>query len=122
RPRRDAVDAMRAPRDGKLEPIARAAPTVPPPLAKAITWALEAKRENRATAAQLSEALETFIKSSPELTTSMQLASWIRAHFQRDSTGQVPAISAPSGGAAPGTAAAPSTLASPGTVIASGTQ
>ena len=115
--RGDAVEAMRAIRDGKLEPLLRVAPHVPPPLAKAITWALEPKREKRATAAQLTEALEAFIKSSPEIGTSMQLASWIRARFPRDGTGQVPAIPAGTG-----TAASPGTVAAPGTIAASGTQ
>jgi len=117
--RGDAVEAMRAIRDGKLEPLARAAPTVPPALANAIAWALEPARDNRATAAQLAEALEAFIKSSPELGTSMQLASWIRARFQRDTTGQLPALTFAGAGTA---AASPGTIVAPGTVIASGTQ
>jgi serine/threonine-protein kinase len=122
--RGDAVDAMRAIRDGKLEPLIHAAPATPPPLAKAISWALETKREKRATAAQLAEALEGFIKSSPEIGNSMQLAAWIRARFPRDASGPRAAI-APAGGgtaaahgtsAAPGTAAAPSTMAAPRTM------
>src|SRR5687768_5894895 len=55
-PRGDAVAAMRAIRDGKLEPIEKAAPDIPPPLAKALTWALEPKREKRATAADFAQA------------------------------------------------------------------
>ncbi len=60
-PRGDAVQAMRMIRDGKLEPIERAAPGIPPGLAKAISWGLETKREKRATAAELAQALEAFI-------------------------------------------------------------
>src|SRR5205085_4562297 len=64
--RGDTVEAMRAIRDGKLEPIDRAAPDTPKPLADALKWALETKREKRATAAELTTALEAFIKSAPE--------------------------------------------------------
>ncbi|HET9993412.1 MAG TPA: protein kinase [Kofleriaceae bacterium] len=114
--RGDAVAAMRLIRDGKLEPLGAVAPQVPPALVKAITWALETKREKRATAAELAQALEAFIKSSPEIATPMQLGSWIRTHFVREHTGEVPAI-APAGVhgtqvAAPGTVASPRTGAS----------
>ena len=44
-PRGDAVAAMRMIRDGKLEPLERAAPHAPAPLVKAINWALETRRE-----------------------------------------------------------------------------
>ncbi|HTR49723.1 MAG TPA: serine/threonine-protein kinase [Kofleriaceae bacterium] len=124
--RGDAVEAMRAIRDGRLEPLAKAAPSVPPALAHAITSALETQRDKRPTAAQFAESLEAFIKSSPELGNAMQLAAWIRARFQREGTGQVPALTARPDAAtmaAPaGTVASPGTIASPGTVIASGTQ
>ncbi len=83
-PRGDAVEAMRAIRDGKLTPITRAAPWTPAPLADAITWALQTKREQRPTAMQLAEALEAFIKSSPELATPMQLGGWLRERFMDD--------------------------------------
>ncbi len=85
--RGDALDAMRAIRDGKLERIEKAAPRTPVALAKAINWALETKRERRATAAELASALEAFIKSSPEIATPMQLALWVRARFVREMTG-----------------------------------
>ena len=113
-PRGDAVVAMRAIRDGKIEPLAQVAPGTPPPLVQAIAWALENKREKRATAAELAQALEAYIKSSPELATPMQLAAWVRQRFPRESTGQ----EAQAGGtqAHPGTAAAPGTQAHPGTV------
>jgi serine/threonine-protein kinase len=123
--RGDAVEAMRALRDGRLEPLAQAAPNVPPPLARAIGWALENHRDQRATAAQFAEALEAFIKGSPELGNSMQLGAWVRARFQREGTGQLPALTARPDAATmavpPGTIASPGTAASPGTVIASGT-
>ena len=114
--RGDAIEAMRAIRDGKLEPIERAAPHVPAQLAKAITWALAPKKEHRATAADLAQALEAFIKSSPELGNSMELGSWIRQRFPREGTGQMQAINPGDTMAAPGTAASPGTLASPGTM------
>jgi serine/threonine protein kinase len=110
-PRGDAVTAMRMIRDGKLESLAQVAPTVPPQLVKAIMWALETKREKRATASDLAQALEAFIKISPEIATPMQLGSWIRMHFVRELTGQLPSI-APAGGtqvANPGTVASPPT-------------
>ncbi|MEO6774954.1 MAG: serine/threonine-protein kinase [Kofleriaceae bacterium] len=111
-PRGDAVAAMRLIRDGKLEPLGVVAPQLPPALVQAITWALEPDRERRATAADLAQALEAVIKSSPEIATPMQLGGWIRAHFIREHTGDVPAI-APAG-AAPGTVVVPRTGASRG--------
>jgi serine/threonine-protein kinase len=83
-PRGDPAWAMRAILSGNLTPIARAAPWTPAPLAEAITWALETRRERRATAAQLAHALEAFIKSSPEIATPMQLGGWLRARFPRE--------------------------------------
>jgi serine/threonine protein kinase len=124
-PRGDAVEAMRAIRDGKLDPLTKVAPDCPPTLAKAISWALESRREKRATAAQLAEAFEAFIKSSPELGTSMQLAAWIRARFHRESTGVEPTIRPPgivAGASAPRTQVSPGTVVSPGTMITSGSQ
>ena len=104
--RGDAVEAMRAIRDGKLEPIDKVAPQTPPALAKAIMWALEPKREKRASAAEFAQALEQFIKSSPDIATAMQLGMWVRARFPREATGQHSAIVAAKGA---------------GTAIASGT-
>ncbi len=111
--RGDAVDAMRAIRDGKLEPLEVAAPDTPKALVDAIRWALETKRDRRATAADLAQALEAFIKSSPELATPMQLGAWLRARFTRDSTGQQSVVT-PGAGTA-GTAAAGGTLGAGGT-------
>ncbi|MBA2542704.1 MAG: serine/threonine protein kinase, partial [Deltaproteobacteria bacterium] len=116
-PRGDAVDSMRAIRDGKLQPIERAAPQTPPPLVKAINWALQTKREARATAAELAQALEAFIKASPELATPMQLAQWVRNRFPKDTSGQHPRLTDPAGTqASPGTSVAPGTNVAPGTV------
>ncbi len=115
--RNDAVEAMRAIRDGRLDSIDKVVPDVPPPLAKALSWALEAKRDRRATAADLTQNLEAYIKAAPELATSMQLGAWVRARFPRESTGQHAAIT----GIAQRTQAASGTVA-PSTAIASGTQ
>jgi serine/threonine protein kinase len=106
--RGDAVEAMRAIRDGKLPLITNAAPKTPPALAKALHWALATRRENRATAMDFAQALEAFIKSSPELATPMQLAAWTRARFPRDggNTGQHAAVA----GVSVGTRASPGTL------------
>lgn len=117
--RGDAVEAMRAIRDGRIQKLDQVAPDVPRPLAEAITWALQTQREARATAAELAQALEAFLKSAPELATSMQLGGWIRARFVREGTGQVSALTPlTSGGSPRGTQASPGTLASPGTVAA----
>ncbi len=100
--RTDAVEAMRAIRDGRLESIARAAPQTPPALAEAIEWALETRREGRATAIDLAQALEAFIKSAPEIATPMQLGAWVRQRFTRDATGEVTPAPARPEGARPG--------------------
>jgi serine/threonine protein kinase len=117
--RGDAVDAMRAIRDGRLPAIERAAPNVPPPLAKAITWGLATKRDNRASAADLAQALEAFIKSSPDIATPMQLSAWIRARFVREGTTEMPSlmgsVSTPKTGAQQGTVIVAGTMAVPGT-------
>jgi len=122
--RGDAVEAMRAIRDGKLPPISSVAPRTPPALVKAITWALQTRREARATALDFAQALEQFIKSSPELAGPMQLGGWIRQRFIRENTGQVPAL--PLKGQSgprqmPGTQVVPETP-EPGTAVSVGTQ
>ncbi|HUS31660.1 MAG TPA: protein kinase, partial [Kofleriaceae bacterium] len=122
-PRGDAVAAMRAIRDGKLEAVEKINPTVPPQLAKAINWALKPKREDRATAMDLANSLEEFIKGSPEIANAMQLAAWVRKRFEREGTGQVPAIPATGavGSQSPGTQASPGTMAAPSTMAGGGT-
>ena len=110
--RGDAVEAMRAIRDGKLPPLDKAAPGTPEPLVKAISWALETKRERRATAADLATALEAFIKASPELAGPMQLAQWVRQRFPRAETGPQTALAPAPGG---GTNVVHGTMAAPGT-------
>lgn len=116
--RGDAVEAMRAIRDGKLPPIQSVAPWVPAPLAQALGWAMQTRREQRATAMDFAQALEAFIKSSPDLATPMQVAAWVRQRFPRDSSGAHTALPGPNASphhgprtaVAPGTAAAPRTL------------
>ena len=126
--RGDAVDAMRAIRDGKLDPITKVAPRTPPALAKALTWALQTRKEMRATAMDFAQALEQFIKSSPELATPMQLGGWIRQRFVREGggTGQHNAIPIPGVSmgtrASPGTQLAAETVDSPGTAVSTGTR
>jgi serine/threonine protein kinase len=82
-PRTDPVEAMTMIRDGKLPPLAEARPDVPPALAAVLEQGLEVDREHRPSAADLGAALEGFIKSSPELGTSMQLSEWVRRRFPR---------------------------------------
>ncbi len=121
--RGDAVDAMRAIRDGKLTPILQAAPKTPPALAKALTWALQTRRETRATAMDFAQALEQFIKSSPELATPMQIGGWVRQRFVREGTGQHAAIPGVGGiGRRASTGMSSETIEDPGTAVASGTR
>ena len=75
--RGDPGAAMRSIRDGKFPSVQSIVPSIPPPLAQAIAWAMEVDRDRRATAADLSQALEAYIKASPELATAMQLGAWI---------------------------------------------
>ena len=121
--RGDAVEAMRAIRDGKLPPILSVAPRTPPALAKALTWALQTRREMRATALDFAQALEQFLKSSPEIAGPMQLGGWIKQRFVREGTGQLPALPLKGSGprAMPGTQLAQNT-AEPGTAVSIGTQ
>ncbi len=79
--RGDRVAAMRAIRDGRLPPIERVVPTTPRLLADAISRGLSRRREDRPNAAELAQLLEAFIKASPELATSMHVASWLRQRF-----------------------------------------
>jgi len=90
--RRDPVEAMRAIRDGRLPPIEQVVPGIPAPLAAALGHALAVDRDARATAAELGVALESFIKSAPEMATPLQLAEWIRARFPRSLTQSNPAL------------------------------
>jgi hypothetical protein len=43
---------------------------------------MQTQREQRPTAAELAQALEGFVKSSPELATSMQLGAWLRPRLR----------------------------------------
>ncbi|MCG8421519.1 MAG: protein kinase [Proteobacteria bacterium] len=93
--RTDPVAAMTAIRDGKLPSIRKARPDVSPQLASTIERALHTDPNYRLSAAELGNALEGFIKSSPELGTSMQLAQWIRQRYPRTLEPTGPAVTAP---------------------------
>jgi serine/threonine-protein kinase len=82
-PRTDPVEAMTMIRDGKIPPLRAARPDVPPALADVLEQGLQVDREHRPSAADLGNALEGFIKSSPELGTAMQLSEWVRRRFPR---------------------------------------
>ena len=110
--RGDAVEAMRQIRDGNLPAISLVAPTTPPPLAKALTWALQKRREDRPSAMELAHALETFVKGSPELATPMQLGAWIRERFARVTTGAQEPLTGRGARAASAPAAEPRTRVS----------
>lgn len=85
--RGDPGAAMRSIRDGKFPPVQSIVPSIPPPLAQAIAWAMEVDRDRRATAADLAQALEAYIKASPELATAMQLGAWISRELPPHSVG-----------------------------------
>jgi hypothetical protein len=72
--RTDPVEAMRAIRDGRIPPIESVRPDTPAALAAAIGQALRNKRDERPTAAELGLVLEGYLKSSPDMATSLQLA------------------------------------------------
>ncbi|ACY14717.1 serine/threonine protein kinase [Haliangium ochraceum] len=82
-PRTDPVEAMTMIRDGKIPPLAQARPDLPPQLTEVVSQGLTTNREHRPSAAELGNALEGFIKSSPELGTPMQLSEWVRRHLPR---------------------------------------
>ncbi len=89
-PRTDPVEAMTLIRDGKIPPLRAARPDVPPALATVLEQGLRVDREHRPSAADLGNALEGFIKSSPELGTAMQLSEWVRRRFpQRPSPAEM---------------------------------
>jgi serine/threonine-protein kinase len=90
--RGNPVDVMRAIRDGKLPRIRDAVPSVPRELAHALDLALETNRDGRASALELSQILEAYIKAAPELATGLQLSTWIRGRFQPAATGMVAAL------------------------------
>jgi serine/threonine protein kinase len=92
--RGNPVDAMRAIRDGKLPAIETVVPRVPRELARALDLALQTDREDRASALELSQILEAYLKAAPDLATSMQLATWIRGRFSPSAAGMVPALPA----------------------------
>jgi serine/threonine protein kinase len=81
--RTDPVEAMRCIRDGRLPNIRVARPDVPPVLADILDMALANKPAERPSAAELGSAFEGFIKSWPELATSMQVAAWVESRFPR---------------------------------------
>jgi len=103
--RKDPVEAMRAIRDGRIPRLERARPDVPAALAAAIGAALEVNPTERPSAMELGLMLEGYIKSSPDLGTSLEASQWIRTRFPRPNlTGEVPAMGG--AGTTVGTAAA----------------
>jgi hypothetical protein len=81
--RTDPVEAMKCIRDGKLPSIRQVRPDTPPPLAHILEQALAVRPTNRLSAFDFGNALEGYIKSSPELGTSMQLSEWVRTRFHQ---------------------------------------
>ena len=124
-PRGDAVEAMRAIRDGKLPPIEQVAPRTPPALAKAITWALADEARDAArprwTSRRRSRRSSSRRPSSPRRCSSARGSA---SGSPRESTGQHTAIPGVSVGTkvAPGTIVARDTVDQPGTALVEGTQ
>ena len=121
--RGDPGAAMRSIRDGKFPPVQSVVPSIPPPLAQAIAWAMEVDRDRRATALDLAQALEAYIKASPELANAMQLGAWISRELPPHSVGDDDAADdsydfAPRTNAGH-TEAGPRTMAGPPTAAAS---
>jgi serine/threonine-protein kinase len=90
--RGDPAAVMRAIRDGRVPSIEKAAPGLPAPIAETIRAMLAVDVEERPTAAEVGAALEAYIKSSPELATSRELAAWLGPRFPRNPTAELPAI------------------------------
>ncbi len=113
--RDDPVEGMRQIRDGKIARIEDVRRDIPPALAAALGMALSSDPAERASAAELGTALEAFLKVSPDLTTSMELAAWLREHVPRAPTGSHREVAAPTG-TRPATMAATQATASTGAV------
>jgi serine/threonine-protein kinase len=104
--REDPVAGMKKIRDGKLEPIEKARPDVPPLLAFALSRALEVDPQRRANAAELATLFEEYLKQSPHMVTSQELGQWLRDRFPRlHTTGSMKALSGTEA-VGPGTVAA----------------
>lgn len=88
-PRINPIEAMIMIRDGKLPSLRSVRPGVPQALVTVLERGLQVDREQRPTAAELGNALEGFIKSSPELGTPMQLSAWLRGEFPRARVAEV---------------------------------
>jgi serine/threonine-protein kinase len=105
--RTDPVEVMKSIRDGRLPSIESVRSDIPPALATALNYALQVKRENRPSAAELGNMLESYIKSSPELGTSLWMAQWIRQRFPgANVSGSQPALPGGTAAATVGTLAA----------------
>jgi eukaryotic-like serine/threonine-protein kinase len=88
-------EAMREIRDGKLQPIETVKHDVPKELAAALGRALQKDREKRPTAAQFAVDLESYLKVSTQLATSMVVSEWLKQKFpRREISGMVPKANA----------------------------
>jgi eukaryotic-like serine/threonine-protein kinase len=88
--RTDPVEAMKCIRDGKVPSIQKVRPDTPPPLAHILEQALRLRPTERLSASDFGNALEGYIKSSPELGTSMQLSEWVRTRLHQVHAGSSP--------------------------------
>jgi len=75
--RTDQVLAMKTIRDGKVGAVEDARLGVPPELAEALAGALHKDPKKRSDARTFGNALESFIKSSSQIATRMELGAWL---------------------------------------------
>lgn len=94
--RSDPVALMKTIRDGKFPDIRTVRPDTPPALVDALAGAMRVNIKERSTAYELGSRLEEFLKASPRMATSMQVAEYIRERFPRaKTTGSQSALPSP---------------------------
>ncbi len=75
--RSDQVLAMKTIRDGKVPSIESVRDDIPKPLAAALRGALQKEPKKRSDARTFGNQLESFLKASSEIATSMELGAWL---------------------------------------------
>lgn len=75
--RADQVEAMKTIRDGKVPNIESVRKDVPKPLAAALRGALQRDPKKRSDARAFGNQLESYLKASSEIASSMELGAWL---------------------------------------------
>ena len=75
--RADQVEAMKTIRDGKVPSIESVRKDVPKPLAAALRGALQRDPKKRSDARAFGNQLESYLKASSEIASSMELGAWL---------------------------------------------